>query len=130
EKTLENIENHVRKIAEAGAIPAVMGGDHSISIPVARGLDKYEDLTVVQIDAHLDWTDIRDGQRYGNGSPMRRMSEMDHIGDMVQIGLRGLGSSKKQDFDDALAYGSKLISAQEAHDMSIEQLIDQIPDFE
>src|SRR5699024_4516876 len=107
--TLKKIEDYVRRIANTGAIPAVMGGDHSISTSVAQGLDKYDDLTVIQIDAHLDWTDSRDGQRYGNGSPMRRMSEMNHVGDMVQIGLRGLGSSKKTDFEDALEYGSKLI---------------------
>lgn len=128
--TLDNIEKSVRKIANHGVIPVVLGGDHSISTPVAQGLDRYKDLTVIQIDAHLDWTDSRDGQRYGNGSPMRRMSEMDHIGDMVQIGLRGMGSSQKSDFEAAESYGSKIISAQEANAMSVKQLLAEIPDFE
>lgn len=130
EKTFDHIEEYVRKIAEPGVIPAVLGGDHSISIPVARALDHKKNLTVIQFDAHLDWTDSRDGQRYGNGSPMRRMSEMNHIGDMIQIGLRGMGSSKKKDFDDARQYGSKLLSAREANRMKVEELLNHIPDFE
>lgn len=127
EQSFMHISNYVRKIVASGAIPAVIGGDHSISIPVARGLDHYRDLTVVQFDAHLDWTNQRDGQRYGNGSPMRRMSEMPHIGDMIQIGLRGMGSSRKQDFDDARAYGSKLIPCRDVKRLDPEEILSQIP---
>ena len=127
EQSFLHVEQYVRKIAASGAVPAVMGGDHSISIPVARGLDRFKDLTVVQFDAHLDWTDARDGQRYGNGSPMRRMSEMAHIGDMVQIGLRGMGSSRKEDFDDARAYGSKLVPCSAVKRDGVEAVLEQIP---
>lgn len=130
DRSLDNIAEHVRRIAASGAIPAVMGGDHSISIGVGRGLDRFDDLTVIQLDAHLDWTDSREGQRHGNGSPMRRMSEMDHIGNMVQIGLRGMGSSGKQDYDDARAYGSRLITAREVKTQRVEEILAQIPTFD
>lgn len=130
DRSLGNIAEHVRRIAATGAIPAVMGGDHSISIGVGRGLDAFENLTVIQLDAHLDWTDSREGQRHGNGSPMRRLSEMDHIGEMVQIGLRGMGSSGKQDYDDARAYGSQLITAREVKQQSVDEILAKIPDFE
>jgi agmatinase len=82
---------------------------------------------VVQLDAHLDWSDAPGGQRWGNGSPMRRMSEMEHIKDMVQIGLRGLGSSRKEDFDAAKAYNSTLISAKEAVKMGVEGILAKVP---
>lgn len=127
ESSFERIEWAVRKIVERGAIPVVMGGDHSITIPVARGLNSYEDLTVVQFDAHLDWTVGPGRQQYSNGSPMRRMSEMKHINKMAQIGLRGLGSSRRSDFEAARAYGSVLISAKEANQMTAEEIIERIP---
>lgn len=127
EQSFNAIEYAVRKIREKGAIPAVMGGDHSISIPVARALKDEGDVTVIQLDAHLDWSDAPGGQTLGNGSPMRRMSEMDHIKDMVQIGLRGLGSSRKEDFDAAKAYNSRLISAKEAFKLGVEGIMDRIP---
>lgn len=127
EHSFDAIEYAVRKIREQGVIPAIMGGDHSISIPVARGLKDEGDVTVIQLDAHLDWSDAPGGQTLGNGSPMRRMSEMEHIKDMVQIGLRGLGSSRKEDFDAAKAYNSQLISAREASKLGVEGIIDRIP---
>ena len=130
DKTFDNIEESVRKIVEMGAVPVILGGDHSISIPVARALDQVGPVTVVQFDAHLDWSDAPGGQRYGNGSPMRRMSEMDHIGKMAQIGLRGFGSSTREDFDEARQYGSELIPAQEAHHMTAEEIAARIPEAE
>ena len=53
---------------------------------------------------------------------------MDHIGEMVQIGLRGMGSGEKKDYDDARAYGSKLISARELHEKGVQYVLDQIPE--
>ena len=79
------IERAVRRIIRAGSIPIVMGGDHSISIPVGRALEEYgKKICVIQFDAHLDWTSHVGPLVQGNGSPMRRMSEMDHIGEMVR----------------------------------------------
>src|SRR5699024_7475986 len=127
EKSFSNIEWAVKSIRKKGIIPAIMGGDHSISIPISRGLKEEKSVTVIQLDAHLDWSDSPGGQSYGNGSPMRRMSEMDHITNMVQIGLRGLGSSRREDFEDAYEYGSEIISAREAHDLGVRKVLDKIP---
>lgn len=125
------IERAVRRIIKAGTIPIVMGGDHSVSIPVARALEEYhKKICVIQFDAHLDWTKNVGPQFYSNGSPMRHMSNMEHIGDMVQIGLRGMGSGKKSDYQDAMNYGSRLISARELHDKGVQYVLDQIPDAE
>ena len=83
---------------------------------------------MIQFDAHLDWPSHVGPLQQGNGSPLRRMSEMDHIGEMVQIGLRGMGSGKKRDYDDARAYGSKLISARDLHSKGVQYVLDQIPE--
>lgn len=127
ETSFNNIEHAVRKIRNQGAIPAIMGGDHSISIPIARALNQEEEITVIQLDAHLDWSDAPGGQTLGNGSPMRRMSEMNHINDMVQIGIRGLGSSRREDFEAAKKYNSQLISAKEAQKLGVEGILNKIP---
>ena len=98
---------------------------------LARALEEYgKKICVIQFDAHLDWTSHVGPLVQGNGSPMRRMSEMDHIGQMVQIGLRGMGSGKKSDYDDARAYGSRLISARQLHEKGVQYVLDQIPEAE
>ncbi|QIB67873.1 agmatinase [Aminipila butyrica] len=126
--SFDSIEYAVRKIIENGTIPIVMGGDHSITIPVGRALESVgETVSIIQFDAHLDWTDHVGPQAFGNGSPMRRLSEMSHIGQMAQIGLRGIGSGKKSDYMDAKNYGSQLISAREAHEIGVEGVLARIP---
>ncbi|WP_304342103.1 agmatinase [Campylobacter ureolyticus] len=128
EYCFNSIEEYVRRIIQRGAIPAIMGGDHSITIPIGRALSEVgRKINVIQFDAHLDWTDSVGPQRLANGSPMRRLSEMDYIDKMCQIGLRGLGSSRREDFMDAKAYGSVLISAKEAHEIGIEGVLAKIP---
>ncbi len=125
--SFNNIEESVRSIISHGVTPAIMGGDHSISIPIAQALDEYPDLTVIQLDAHLDWSMGPGGKKKGNGSPMRRMSEMKHIKNMAQIGLRGIGSSMKEDFEEAKEFGSVLITAKEAKKMGMEAVVKRIP---
>ncbi len=128
EYSFQSIEWSIRKILEKGAIPAVMGGDHSITIPIGRALESLgSKVSVIQFDAHLDWTNNVGPQRYGNGSPMRRLSEMDHIDKMAQIGLRGLGSSRREDFEDAITYGSVLISSRDVQQLGPQGVLSRIP---
>lgn len=126
-QSFENIEASVRKIVEKGAMPVVMGGDHSITIPVVRALDSLGPICVVQIDAHLDWCDERAGMKLGQGSPLRRCSEMSHVKGMAQLGIRGLGSSMKSDFDDARAYGDVIVTAREIKKYGVEAALAKIP---
>ena len=104
------IERAVRRIIRAGTIPHChrRGPLHQHSGGQGAGGVPQKEICVIQFDAHLDWTSHVGPLVQGNGSPMRRMSEMEHIEPMVQIGLRGMGSGKKQDYDDARAYGSSL----------------------
>ncbi len=116
------------KIFQAGATLITLGGDHGIPIPIMRALPKDETITLVQVDAHMDWRDDVNGVREGYSSPMRRASEMDWIGDMFQIGLRGVGSARSADVEAARAYGANLISAYQMHDMGMDAVLDRIPD--
>ena len=54
-KSFENVTEAVRKIVSKGAIPVMMGGDHSVTIPQAMAMDMYDDICIVQFDAHLDF---------------------------------------------------------------------------
>lgn len=130
EQSHENTEEAIRKIIAKGAIPIVLGGDHSITNPVAFALESKEKVNVVQIDAHLDWLKEASGQRFTLSNPMRRMSEMDHINKMAQLGIRGVGSSQKEDFDDARAYGSDIYSPKQIRKIGIEEALKKMPDGE
>jgi agmatinase len=94
ERSLGALETAVHAVASAGAIPVVLGGDHSIALPDATGVARqhgFGRVSVVHFDAHADTGHIEFGSLYGHGQPMRRLIESGAVrGDrFLQIGLRG-----------------------------------------
>lgn len=122
----ESITRAVRALLDAGAVPVVLGGDDSVVIPMFRAFEGHGPLTVVQIDAHLDWRDEVRGERYGWSSPMRRASEMGWIRGMVQVGLRGVGSARAGEVADARAWGSRLVPAADVHRHGMAPVVDVV----
>jgi agmatinase len=95
------IEAGVRRIVDAGALPLVVGGDHSITLPCLRAAaSAHGPLALIQFDAHIDtWGDYFGG-RYFHGSPFRRAIEEGVIAPAhyVQIGIRGPMYGEDADF--------------------------------
>jgi agmatinase len=88
------LEAAVEKVARAGAIPIVLGGDHSIAYPDAKGVANVLGagrVSMLHFDAHADTGNIEFGSLWGHGQPMRRLIESAAVrGDrFLQIGLRG-----------------------------------------
>lgn len=121
-------ETAVRKILRGGAMPIVIGGDHAIPIPVLRAFDDRGPITLVQIDAHIDWRDDVKGVRGGLSSPIRRASEMAHVDQIFQIGIRAQGSARPEDVEAALAYGANIVTAYELHEAGMDAILERIPD--
>ena len=130
EENCRNATSAVRTILSRGAMPIVLGGEHSVTIPVLRAYEERGPICIVHVDAHIDWRDEVNGIREGLSSPMRRASEMPWIKGMVQVGIRGIGSARRQEFDAARKYGSVLIGAEELHRVGVEGIIDRIPSSE
>ncbi len=108
-----SITNAVAAIIDQGAVPIVLGGDDSIPIPMLQSFQGRGKYTIVQIDAHIDWRDEVDGERWGLSSTMRRASEMDHVERIIQVGARNIGSARPEDYADALAWGVKFFTARD-----------------
>lgn len=123
-----NTEMAVRKILQMGAMPLILGGDHSISYPCIKAFEEHgRPIHVVQFDAHLDFVDVRHGVRYGHGNPMRRASQMDHVTGLSQLGIRNVSSSNRQDYEDARAAGSDILSVRQIRAMGKEAVLERIP---
>ena len=117
----------VRTILERGAVPVCVGGDDSVPIPILRAYEGRGPITVLQVDAHLDYRDEVDGVREGYSSPMRRASEMPHVERIIHVGLRGVGSARVSDVEDSRAAGNLLVTARELQDRGVGWLLEQIP---
>jgi agmatinase len=93
-RALGALQQAVTTVAANGAMPVVLGGDHSITWPDVTGVAAKHGagrVSVVHFDAHADTGDIEFGSLYGHGQPMRRLIESGAVrGDrFFQIGLRG-----------------------------------------
>ncbi|KYH13944.1 agmatinase [Staphylococcus kloosii] len=123
----ENTTESVQQIVNNKVMPVVIGGDHSITPAIGEGVKDLGPFHVLQIDAHLDWADHRSGQRYGHGSSIRRLSEMEHVKNIYQFGIRGISSSLKEDVEAARDYGATILSPKQMRQKGVEQLVEMIP---
>ncbi|MGN6577938.1 MAG: agmatinase, partial [Nocardioides sp.] len=93
-RSVRDLREAVHTVAASGAVPLVLGGDHTIALPDATGVARHHGMgrvSMLHFDAHADTGDIEFGSLYGHGQPMRRLIESGALrGDrFLQLGLRG-----------------------------------------
>jgi agmatinase len=98
--SIEPIRALVREVAETGAIPFIVGGDHSLMYPnVAAMADVFgkAKVGVIHFDAHYDATDAGLGLNLTHGTPVRRLIEQGHASghNFIQVGTRGWAPNDK-----------------------------------
>jgi agmatinase len=122
------IEATTRAVVSTGAIPLMIGGDDSVPIPFLAGLDAHGPLTVLQIDAHIDWREARRGEPSGYSSTMRRASEMPHVERIIQVGMSNFGSARAEEVGAAREWGAQIVTARDVHHHGLERTLDLIPE--
>jgi agmatinase len=126
-KSHDNVEYAVRKILKAGALPVVLGGDHSVNIPCINAFDDQGPIHLVQIDAHLDFVDERHGVRFGHGNPMRRAAEKEYVTGLTQLGIRNVSSTAREGYADARRMGSDILSVRDFRKLGVAAVLERVP---
>jgi agmatinase len=124
----ETISARIGEILTAGAVPLVLGGDDSVPIPVLQAFREHGPISILQLDAHIDWRDRVGDETLGLSSNMRRASEMPWVERIVQLGARGIGSARPNDLRDALDWGVELFPMREIAGRGLEAAIAAIPE--
>ncbi len=127
ERNVETIEASVRGIVDRGALPVVIGGDHSISYPVIRALDRTGPLTIILFDAHLDYVDEMHGLTLTNNSPFRRAQELPFVERIITIGVRGVKSTDRE-LRATRKRGNLVFTNYEVFDVGPQGILDRIPE--
>jgi arginase len=98
ERSMQHVREVVREIVEAGAVPMIVGGDHSLEYPnVAALADVYgkEKVSVIHFDSHYDawWGGPH---LISHGAPVYRLINEGHVraADYIQVGLRSSGPDR------------------------------------
>ena len=126
EETFSAITDSVGKLLSAKAFPIILGGDHSITFPVVRAFSKHKPLHLVHLDAHLDYSDSVEGVRLAHGNPIKRISELDFVGEIVQIGMRG--RARQEPYNDSVSRGNRIITISDFRRQGVQEVLRQIPD--
>lgn len=128
EQNRRAITSATQAILRANAVPVLVGGDDSVPTPMLQAFQNGPPLTILQIDAHIDWRDVVQGERWGLSSTMRRASEMDHVARIVQVGARGVGSAGPTDLQAARDWGAVLVPAKDLRNGGVARAVSAIPE--
>ncbi len=106
--TRERIESEVGELVRLGGRVVSVGGDHSVSYPILRSYGPmFQELTVVQVDAHPDLYDQFEGDRFSHASPFARVMEEGLVRRLVQVGIR---AATAHQLDQAERFGVEIVA--------------------
>ena len=115
EGTYRRVEDGLAPLVDAGVFPLVLGGDHSITLPVLRALARrHGRMALVHLDSHTDTWDEYFDQRYFHGTTFKRATEEGLIepAASVQAGMRG-PQFAPTDLEDARSLGFTVVPSEE-----------------
>lgn len=125
-ETFRRITEAARVLRGKVKLPIFVGGDHSVTYPLLRAYEDVPELHVLQLDAHLDFSDSRNSTRYSNSSPFRRAAEeLPGLAQITVVGLRGLRTDPEA-YRAARARGHTLVLARQVHE-DLDSVLETLP---
>jgi agmatinase len=101
------IEHEVGKLMDLGYRPILLGGDHSITLPIVSAVGKrIPNLTIIHFDAHPDLYDELEGNRMSHACPFARIMEQKYATRLIQVGIRALTGHQREQ---AARFGAEVV---------------------
>lgn len=91
----ERVHAVTARILDDGAIPALLGGDHSVSYPAVKALQERRDIQVIWLDAHTDYGDLLPGVCNNHKNVVTRILELPGVREVINVGHRGYTAMDK-----------------------------------
>ncbi|MBI4297949.1 MAG: agmatinase [Chloroflexi bacterium] len=126
-QNFDTIAAAVRLILNARAFPVLVGGDHSITYPAVRAYGGRP-LSIVHLDAHLDYTDEWRGVRFSHDNQLRRTSELPGIQHVAVLGARGI-IDRPFVLKEARERGVAIVTALEIIEKGARHALSSLPDL-
>lgn len=128
EQALTQIESGIGGLLGAGRRVVVLGGDHTVALPVLRALHRvHGPVALVHFDSHLDTWNTYFGEPYTHGTPFRRASEEGLIvkGCSAHVGIRG-SLYDRADLSDDEELGFTLVAARDLDTIGVGGVIERV----
>ncbi|NLY71656.1 MAG: agmatinase [Clostridiales bacterium] len=124
----QDIENKVEELVRKDKFFAMIGGDHSVTIPVLRGIDNAldEEFGIIHIDTHFDLCDTLNDDKLSHGCTQRRALELKNISSADNIFFIGIRSAEPDELEFMKNNKLNLISAAEYEKLGTDQVVNQV----
>ncbi len=119
EQVSEKIHSQVHKALSGSAIPLILGGDHSVTLPVVQTLARhFESISVLHFDAHPDLYEEYRGDPFSHACPFARILEQGLVRELVQIGIRTATTAHRKK---ARQFGVRMVEMKDlSEDLTLE----------
>lgn len=123
------VQGAVAAVLASGAVPFLVGGDHSIALPALRAMAaRHGPVAVVHVDAHLDTSGPETwGEAFHHGTPFRHALDEGLIaeGQLHQLGIRGPWAGPG-DADPGRRHGARIHPSDEIGDRGVRAVADEV----
>ncbi len=121
----KKVENQVQEIIKAGKFFTMIGGDHSVTIPVLKGINKSLDkkFGIIHIDAHFDLCDTLAGNSLSHGCTERRASELENVDGSDGIYFVGIRSIEMDELKFKNSNKVNVINARDFNNMGAKEAV-------
>jgi agmatinase len=127
EYSLDKMQELLEPVFAAGVVPIILGGDHTISLPVLRAMAKtHGAASLVHFDAHPDFWKPNEERPYHHGTPFRIAADegLIRVTESIQVGIRGtISNMVVQEVREA---GMHLITADEFFELGVRGTLEQL----
>ena len=122
------VEEKVADLVRKEKFFTMIGGDHSVTIPVLRGINKGidHDFGIIHIDAHLDLCDALGGSQVSHGCTQRRALELEHVKTSESIYFIGIRSAELDELAFMKENPVNIINAAEFEQLGTKQVIEKV----
>ncbi|MBQ9061012.1 MAG: agmatinase [Firmicutes bacterium] len=126
DEVFAEVQDFVQKLVAAGQKFTMVGGDHSVTIPVERGIDKAldEPFGIIHIDAHMDLSYELEGDPLSHGSTEQRALDLDNIGSTENLYFIGIRSIEPDEFEFSRSHDIQVKTAWDCYHEGIEAVAD------
>ena len=126
DSTFDNATDLTRAILARGALPVMLGGDHSVTYPVVRGYEDEAPLHVIHFDAHIDYAPFIHDLRFTNVHPFRNIAPLEHVLSLTQVGIRSLRSAESE-IRDSIDDGNRVMTMGAFYDVGPQGVAEIVP---
>lgn len=128
EEVFDQARRLTAELVKAGEFFTMIGGDHSVTIPVLQGIDRAvnESFGIIHIDAHFDLCDTLEGSKVSHGCTERRATELEHVGGSENIFFIGIRSAELDEMEFMRHNKVNVIHAAEFDRIGVEATVEAV----